>query len=84
MQTVETVGGMHGGRDTSLKRGVNENSDFTLSFFTGGSFHAGANKIRAKFGDIRCRKSEPDGAISRRRKGAGENGENGGNYKFEI
>jgi hypothetical protein len=32
---------------------------FTFSFFTGGSFHAGTDKIRAKFGDIRCRKSWP-------------------------
>ena len=31
-------------------------------FFTGGSFHAGTDKIRAKFGDIRCRKS---GAVLR-------------------
>ena len=30
---------------------------FVFSFFTSGSFHAGTNKIRAKFGDIRCRKS---------------------------
>ena len=30
-------------------------SAICISFFTGGSFHAGANKIRAKFGDIRCR-----------------------------
>jgi hypothetical protein len=34
---------------------------FVFSFFTGGSFHEDADKIRAKFGDIRCRKNE-DGA----------------------
>jgi hypothetical protein len=32
-------------------------ADLAFSFFMGGSFHADANKIRAKFGDIRCRKS---------------------------
>jgi hypothetical protein len=46
-----------------------------FSFFTGGSFHAGADKIRAKFGDIRCRKSYPDGAPSR----TGQKGGTGGN-----
>jgi hypothetical protein len=28
-----------------------------LALFTGGSFHVGTGKIRAKFGDNRCRKS---------------------------
>jgi len=31
---------------------------FAFSFSTGELFHASTDKIRAKFGDIRCRKNE--------------------------
>jgi hypothetical protein len=53
-----------------------------FSFFTRGSFHVDADKIRAKFGDIRCRKlrvahggdfSRRDGGVKRLGKLEGSN-----------
>jgi hypothetical protein len=47
---------------------------YSHSFFTGRSLHARDDKIRAKFGDIRCRKSWPEIGIFGREASEGERG----------
>jgi hypothetical protein len=55
-----------------------------VAFFTGESFHAGGGKIRAKFGDIWCRKSAKRPEKLGLDRGKERNGERISNLRFEI